>query len=69
MLVAAMNPTGDDHPGGRYQPGLSTLSAVVDVLEDSVAGVDAGTILLKLANHLLDQRIRPAFRQAAPTSS
>ena len=67
MLVAAMNPTGDDHSDGRYQPRLRTLSAVVDLLEDSVAGVDAGTMLLTLAIHLLDQRIRPAFRQAAPT--
>jgi hypothetical protein len=38
------------------------------VPEVSVVRLDAVAALLKLANHLPDQRIRLVFRQAAPTS-
>jgi hypothetical protein len=54
----------DEHPDGRYQSGLSTLSAVVKALEDSVVLVDAATVLLKLANHVPDQHVRPVFSRA-----
>jgi len=51
------SPADSDHSDGRYQPGLSALSAIVKVLEVSVADVDAGTMLRKLANPAPGQRI------------
>jgi hypothetical protein len=55
------SPADSDHSDGRYQPGLSALSAIVKVPQDSVLLVDAATALLKLANHAPDQRIRPVL--------